>query len=221
VSSLTLSLADYLADTDILMASTGISDREETNTSPTATTHISPFEESQISSTVTADDAVTFFKEHGIFYKADAEIGRRARELGSNNALLKEMLMRDSVSMVERVLGSLLTSLLRFASILEPFINGASAKIWLGADQGNFFALALHDNHDHRLVVYIWPGETTFDFFDGSHKGLNKGVPAANGRFQIPYSWLKDEDKRNLTEFRGVMKEGGVYVCIITPFGSF
>ena len=52
------------------------------------------------------------------------------------------------------------------------------------------------------------------EFFDKSHKGFNEVVLAANGIVQIPYSWLKDEDKRNLEEFRVVMKEGGVYDCI-------
>jgi hypothetical protein len=61
-----------------------------------------------------------------------------------------------------------------------------------------------------------------FDFFARSHKGFNKGVPASNGLVQIPYSWLKkDEDKRNLEEFRAVMKEGGVYVFIARRFTSF
>jgi hypothetical protein len=100
----------------------------------------------------------------------------------------------------------------RFARILEPFINNPPVPILLGPDPGSFFAFTNNPNQDHRLIVYIWPGETVLDFFDKSHKGLNKGVPASNGLVQIPYSWLKDEDKRNLEEFRVVIKEGGVII---------
>lgn len=37
-------------------------------------------------------------------------------------------------------------------------------------------------------------------------------MPAENGRYQIPYSWLKDPRKRNLNEVRGVLKEGGIMI---------
>jgi hypothetical protein len=67
------------------------------NTSPT--TEVSPFEESQISSKVNADDAPDFFKEHGVFYMADAEIGRQARALRYNQKMLKELLMKDLVKL--------------------------------------------------------------------------------------------------------------------------
>jgi hypothetical protein len=66
------------------MASPDVLGCEGTNVSLTATADVSPFEESQISSIVTADDAPTFFKEHGVFYKADAEIGRQARVFRRN-----------------------------------------------------------------------------------------------------------------------------------------
>jgi hypothetical protein len=69
-------------------------------------------------------------------------------------------------------------------------------------------------------VVYVWPGEAVIDFFDKSHHGLNKGVPASNGRDQIPYSWLKDKDKRGLQEYRVIMKEGGMYACLLRPSTS-
>jgi hypothetical protein len=113
---------------------------------------------------------------------------------------------------------SWLTSLLRFARILERFIDNPYAPIFLGKDQGNFYAFTNKVNQDHRLIVYIWPGATTFDFFDGSHKGLNKGVVGSNGYVHIPYSWLQERElkHREMKEFRGVMKEGGVYVYLTT-----
>ena len=195
------------------MTSSEVLDHEESSATLTSIMNVSLFEESQISPTVNADDAPTFFKEHGIFYKADAEIGRQARALGCNSDMRKQMLMKDPVSVSEQVLILLLTSLLRLARILEPFINNPPVPIFLGPDQGNFFAFTNKGNQDHRLIIYFWPAETTFDFFDESHRGFNKGVPASNGYVQIPYSWLKDKDKRNLREFRGVLKDGGVYVC--------
>lgn len=67
----------------------------------TTITKASHFEECQISPAVTADDAPTFFREHGIFYQEDAEIGRQARELRRNDSKRREMLMRDPVSMAE------------------------------------------------------------------------------------------------------------------------
>ena len=77
------------------MASPDVSDPEETSASLTET----PFEKSRISSIVTADDALTFFQEHGVFYKADAEIGGQARELQRNKDKRKELLMKDPVRM--------------------------------------------------------------------------------------------------------------------------
>jgi hypothetical protein len=41
------------------------------------------FEKTHISSTVSADDATSFFLEHGIFYRADADIGKLVAKLGS------------------------------------------------------------------------------------------------------------------------------------------
>ena len=184
----------------------------------TTITKVSHFEECQISPAITADDAPTFFREHGIFYEENADIGRQARELAHDDSKLREMLMRNPVSMAEQRLVSWLISLLRFASILEPFIKNPPVTTFLGPLKGHFLAVTNKDNQDHRLIVYIWPGETVFEFFDESHKGLNKGVPAANGHVQIPYSWLKGT--RKLQEFRGVMKEGGLYVSIIRFFTS-
>ena len=81
-----------------LMASPDVSGPGEANDSLITTTDVSPFEESQIASIVTADDAPAFFKEHGVFYKADAEIGRQARALEHNKDMRKELLMKDPVS---------------------------------------------------------------------------------------------------------------------------
>ena len=39
------------------------------------------FEESKISSSVSADESAQFLEEHGFFYQADAEIGRLVQEL--------------------------------------------------------------------------------------------------------------------------------------------
>ena len=83
------------------MASLEALDHEETSPSLISITDVSLFEESQISSTVTADDAPTFFTEHGVFYKADAEMGRYAKVLGRNSDMRKQMLMKDPVSVLE------------------------------------------------------------------------------------------------------------------------
>ena len=83
------------------MASPKVLAHENPSTVLRPVTDVSLFEESQISSTVTADDAPTFFKEHGVFYKADAEIGRQARVLGRDSDMRTHMLMKDPVSITE------------------------------------------------------------------------------------------------------------------------
>lgn len=41
------------------------------------------FGENQVSSSVSADDSLKFFEEHGFFYQADSEIGRLVTTLDS------------------------------------------------------------------------------------------------------------------------------------------
>jgi hypothetical protein len=70
------------------------------------------FEDNQVSSSVSADNAATFFQEHGLFYQADTEIGKVVAELDSQGLAwdpkgLKSfmpILLRDSVSMRSHVL---------------------------------------------------------------------------------------------------------------------
>jgi hypothetical protein len=61
------------------------------------TDYHTPFEESKVCSGVTADDAPSFFREHGIFYQADAEIAKHARLLPESKELRKEWLLKDPV----------------------------------------------------------------------------------------------------------------------------
>lgn len=100
-STLPLSLPILLLEYR-LMASVEASVSKETNTTMISNGVVSPFEESQISSTVTADNAPTFFREHGIFYKADADIGRQAKALLYDKEMRKALLMKDPASMTGR-----------------------------------------------------------------------------------------------------------------------
>jgi hypothetical protein len=92
-SVVALSLADYTFKHELMASGC-----EETEVSLASIVDVSPFEESQISSRVTADDSMKFFQEYGVFYKADAEIARQAKSLRHNNTILKEVLMKDPVS---------------------------------------------------------------------------------------------------------------------------
>lgn len=65
---------------------------------------VSIFDEAEVSSTISANDAPSFFEKYGVFYQADAEVGRSASLLAgralSNDGLndLKPLLQKDDVS---------------------------------------------------------------------------------------------------------------------------
>lgn len=65
---------------------------------------VSLFEETQVSPIVSAGDAPDFFEKYGVFYQANAEIGKVAVALGSKALSgddinpFKPILMKDLVS---------------------------------------------------------------------------------------------------------------------------
>lgn len=68
------------------------------------------FEETRISSAVTADSALKFYEEHGIFYQANPEIGRLRREIRGRTQreklfdAIKPIVLKDPVSITSGVL---------------------------------------------------------------------------------------------------------------------
>jgi len=69
---------------------------------------VSIFDEVEVSSTVSANDAPEFFERYGVFYQASAEVGRSASSLAqravSNDDLnnLKPIFRKDDVSSFAR-----------------------------------------------------------------------------------------------------------------------
>ncbi|EXL39783.1 hypothetical protein FOCG_17634 [Fusarium oxysporum f. sp. radicis-lycopersici 26381] len=165
------------------------------------------FEITQISSTVTVDDAVTFFKEHGIFYYADANIAKQVERFGiqplRDPNFLRELTLEDP----------------RLARILESY--EPTYTYVLGPHRGAFYCYSVKPNQDHanQAIVYIWTKRTWLEFFPTSHTGPLRGVSASNGLYQVPYSWyrtkpwIQDEaEKERLKEIPIEMDEGGVLI---------
>ncbi|KAK4149898.1 hypothetical protein C8A00DRAFT_18482 [Chaetomidium leptoderma] len=168
------------------------------------------FEQNQVSSSVSAEDAAAFFQEHGFFYQADTEIGKVVAELDSqglawNPEGLKyfmPILLRDS----------------RLRQILEPFGNRyPSVNYSFGSNYpGHYFASTIEPNQDHRILLYMWSAGSQLEFAVGSHRPPNKGVKAANGMYEVPYKFLKN---KNLNEIKVRMEGGGV--AIVHPLLAF
>lgn len=168
---------------------------------------VSLFERTQISSAVTVDDAAAFFREHGIFYCADANIAKEAEKSGIQTLrdpkYLKEFRLRDP----------------RLTRILETY--EPSYTYVLGPHRGAFYSCSVKPNEDHanQATVFMWTKPTQLEFFPESHTGPLRGVSASNGLYQIPYSWcrtkpwIKDEaEKERLKEILVEMDGGGVLI---------
>ncbi|KJZ70628.1 hypothetical protein HIM_09983 [Hirsutella minnesotensis 3608] len=157
------------------------------------------FERAQISSVISADDAPGFFEKYGVFYQANAEIGRVAITLGN------KAVSRDDINLFKPIF----MQDLRLQSILAPFIEGKPAFCFtLGSDAGNFYALATVEDPHPRAVIYIWTPEAQLEFAHGSHIGSVKGVPASNGLMHIPYINLSKT--RKLQDVSISLEEGGM-----------
>lgn len=61
------------------------------------------FHETQISSTITQESALDFYREHGIYYREDAEIGNLAATLGHEALTLKGMADLTSLALKDQV----------------------------------------------------------------------------------------------------------------------
>ncbi|KAG6992979.1 hypothetical protein FocnCong_v017584 [Fusarium oxysporum f. sp. conglutinans] len=161
------------------------------------------FEITQVSSTVTVDDAVTFFKEHGIFYYADANIAKQVERFGiqplRDPKFLREFTLEDP----------------RLARILESY--EAIDTYVLGPHPGAFYCYSVKPNQGHanQAIVYVWTKRTRLEFFPTSHTGPLQGVSAANGLYQVPYPWcrkkpwIQDEAEKERLKEIPIEMDGG------------
>ncbi|EXA30780.1 hypothetical protein FOCG_16334 [Fusarium oxysporum f. sp. radicis-lycopersici 26381] len=156
------------------------------------------FHETQISSTITLESALDFYREHGIYYQEDAEIGELAATLG------REALGPKGV-------GNLIPLVLkdqRARNIIDPFLAGKFKTYYvLGRDKGKFFAHTTDPDEDHRIVIYMWCRGTRLEFAHKSHTKTLEGLGAPNRLLQIPYIQL-----HGLNEFRINLDNGGMVI---------
>jgi hypothetical protein len=165
------------------------------------------FDTTQISSTVTVDNASVFFQEHGIFYHADQRIEKVVEEMGIQKLRephsLKELSFEDP----------------RLARILEPY--EPTYTYVLGSHRGAFYCHSVKPSEDqaNQVLVYIWTKRTRLEFFPLSHAGPLRGVKASNGLYQVPYLWYRTKPwiqdavaKERLEEIPIEMNNGGVLV---------
>ncbi|CRK44628.1 hypothetical protein BN1723_006221 [Verticillium longisporum] len=153
------------------------------------------FEETQVSAAVTPEDAIAVFRENGIFYQANADIGRLAAQLRKDPDAgldaFTPVLAKDP----------------RLYRILAPYREAFSFP--LGSDPGVFYALTTAEGQDGRILVFMWEPKTELEFSHRSPAGELIGVPASNGLFQIPYAYLR---KRCLEDKKIKWDEGGVLI---------
>lgn len=156
------------------------------------------FDKSQISSTVSVEEANNFFSQNGIFYCADAAIAKQATKIGfaahmEQPNILKELQINDP--RLERILQS-----------YQP-----SFTYIFGGRKGPYFASSIQQMSDHAALayVYIFTNPTTLHIFPESHKQPLIGTKAANGLYQIPYPYLTS---LGLEPSHVEMEEGGILV---------
>ncbi|EXL39860.1 hypothetical protein FOCG_17527 [Fusarium oxysporum f. sp. radicis-lycopersici 26381] len=156
------------------------------------------FHETQISSTITQESALDFYREHGIYYREDAEIGNLAATLGHEALTLKGMADLTSLALKDQ----------RARSIINPFLAGKFMTYYvLGRDRGKYYAHTTEPDQDHRIIIYMWPRGTRLEFAHKSHTRTFEGVAAANRLSQIPYIQL-----HGLNEFRINLDIGGMVI---------
>ncbi|RKK97108.1 hypothetical protein BFJ68_g14117 [Fusarium oxysporum] len=157
------------------------------------------FSETQISSIITEESALEFYREHGIYYLEDAEIGKLATTSGREALSLKCMADLIALALKDQ----------RARRIIEPFLTG-SFKIYyvLGRDKGKYYAHTTGPGpEDNRIVIYMWNRGTRLEFAHKSHTRSFEGVGGANRLIQIPYVQL-----HGLNEFRINLDLGGMVI---------
>ncbi|KAI0187151.1 hypothetical protein F4808DRAFT_466440 [Astrocystis sublimbata] len=171
------------------------------------------FEEDRISSSVPAAESLRFFQEHGIFYQANAAVGKLVAEFDSQGLAWKPEVLRMYMPIIVKDP--------RLREILEHFdTEHPSLCFYLDSDNPkHYFASTIEENEpqDHRALIYVWSAKSRLEIFVGSHKLPSKGVKAANGLWEVPYPFLTIT--KGLKESEACLEEGGV--MIVHPRFSF
>ncbi|KAG4278677.1 hypothetical protein FPRO04_13847 [Fusarium proliferatum] len=158
------------------------------------------FESTCISSNITVESAIAFYREHGIYYQENPAIGSLAESLGG------QALSRNGISELLK----LVEKDERAYKIVQPFLTG-TLIYWfaLGNDPGRFYASTIEPGQDDKIVIYMWQPATNLEFSHKSHIGPSKGPKSSNGLAHVPYSFLKDVKK--LPEYPVTMEKGGFF----------
>jgi len=163
------------------------------------------FEEDQVSSSVSAVNAPSFLKEHGVFYQANPEIGRLVAQLDKEGAWEPSNFSRFV---------PILQNDPRVQKILESFDTECRPACWvLGSNYPkHYFASTIleDEDQDHKIAVYVCSAGSELQIFDRSHYLPSAGVKGANGMYEVPYVFLTRNKK--LKEIGVQMKEGGVMI---------
>lgn len=163
------------------------------------------FQEARISPDISADASIEFFRDFGIFYVENSEIGQLVSELDnhmlSNEDLdkYKPILLKD-----ERI-----SKILESKSYLE---SSALFVQRLASEPGRFFASTTTDSADTNPLLYVCSHGATFEFCQSSHRREWKGLTSPDGVVQIPYSQIRRRRKIDATiiDIPFSLKQGGV-----------
>ncbi|KEY63874.1 hypothetical protein S7711_11546 [Stachybotrys chartarum IBT 7711] len=158
------------------------------------------FEPNQVSTSITADEALQFLEDHGLFYQEYAEIGQLVDELyrsgraQSDNAKLghfKPTLLKDL--RLRRILGHYSIELTRFRL---PWGSPGSFYCWDTASR---------QSASDGLVMYMVRPGSTWICCDRSHNLVVSWEVAEDRTIHIEEKLLEGYAKKEVR-----MKEGGV-----------
>ncbi|KAG9252903.1 uncharacterized protein F5Z01DRAFT_675696 [Emericellopsis atlantica] len=122
-----------------------------------------PFELSQVSSSISADDTLQFLDTHGIFYLEDAEIGQRVDELYNTKQIRTDVASLDYFMPVLEN-NPRLKPILGSYSIRQPRIRfpwGTVPGVWY-----NWFQKS--DQAKKKLTAYMLGSGSLYRCLDGS-----------------------------------------------------
>ncbi|KAK3994813.1 hypothetical protein QBC44DRAFT_391084 [Cladorrhinum sp. PSN332] len=120
------------------------------------------------------------FRWNGVYYLEDGDIGDLVKEVDDEG-------LSASLESWKRLKAKLLGDA-KFQPILELLQNVPDPKICytFGSDPGHIFCFWPLPDLARLPVVSIWSKKSSAEFYNGSHKGEAKAVPASNGLFEVP-----------------------------------
>lgn len=176
-----------------------------------------PFELSQVSSSVCADDTLQFLEAHGFFYLEDAEIGRRVDELYNKKLIRTEVASLDYFmpTLENNPVGEARNAFLyRYLPLqrLKPILESYSIRQpkirfpWGTVSEVYYNWIPKSDpKAKKKLIVYMLGPGSQYVCLDGSLVIDSDGEPDGQGFYRYPPTVSENYVRKEI-----IMKQGGV-----------